>query len=67
VYVLNFLWNFLSMEIVSHKLFVEFLVNDSDMNEFVEFCLIFMVGLGQVVGWVVNLAFKDPHVAIIFF
>jgi hypothetical protein len=67
VYVLNFLWNFLSMEIVSHKLFVEFLVNDSDMDEFVEFCLIFIVGLGQVVVWVVNLAFKDPLGAIIFF
>ena len=55
------------MEIVSHKLFVEFLVNDSDMNEFVEFCLIFMVGLGQVVGWVVNLAFKDSHWCNTFF
>ena len=42
-------------------LFVEFLVNDNDMDEFVEFCLIFMVVLGEVVGWVVNLAFKDSH------
>jgi len=67
MYVLNFLWNFLSMEVVSHKLFVEFLVNDSDMDEFVELCLIFMVGLGQVVVWVVNLRFKDPLGAIIFF
>ena len=55
------------MEVVSHKLFVEFLVNDSDMDEFVELCLIFMVGLGQVVVWVVNLRFKDPLGAIIFF
>jgi hypothetical protein len=67
VYVLNFLWNFLLMEIVSHMLFVEFLVNDNDMDEFVEFCLIFMVGLGQVVGWVVNLAFKDSHWCNTFF
>ena len=55
------------MEIVSHMFLVEFLVNDNDTDEFVEFCLIFMVGLGQVVGWVVNLAFKDPLGAIIFF
>ena len=55
------------MEIVSHMLFVEFLVNDNDMDEFVEFCLIFMVGLGQVVVWDVNLAFKDSHCCNTFF
>ena len=55
------------MEIVSNMFLVEFLVNDNDMDEFVEFCLIFMVGLGQVVGWVVNLAFKDSHWCNTFF
>ncbi len=67
MYVLNVLWNFLLMEIVSHMLFVEFLANDNDMDEFVEFCLIFKVGLGQMVEWGVNLAFKDSHWCNTFF
>jgi hypothetical protein len=38
------------MEIVSHKLFVEFLVNDSDMVEFVEFLFDIHGGVGSSGG-----------------
>ena len=34
------------VKIVINKLFVVFLVNDSEMGEFVGLCLIIMMGLG---------------------